>query len=101
MFYLLLIIPHVVALGGLFAFAFYTNTDTPGDEQEDGGDGRDGGQQLPRTPPPAPSGGGLPLSQSSPPRRRLRVGESLAELHPRPPRRDRDPRRPSRTPTSP
>jgi hypothetical protein len=98
MFYLLLVIPHVVALGGLFAFAFYADRGNPG---EGGGasDGNDGGLELPRSPKPGPGGGDLPLPDADQPRRRLHVGEQLADLHPRPARRERDPAPPRRAPT--
>jgi hypothetical protein len=98
MFYLLLIIPHVLALGGLFAYAFYSNVGEAGDDEEWGYGGDDGGQQPPPAPDAGPGGGDLPLPKSSPPRRRLVVGEQLADLHPRPARREHDPVEPQRSP---
>jgi len=103
MFYLLLIVPHLVALGGLFAFAFRAEAGRAGDEEPGGFDGNDGGQQPPLAPQPTPSGGGLPLlpmSQCSPPHRRLHVGERLSELHPPQPRRGVEPNHPQRTPAN-
>jgi hypothetical protein len=99
MFYLLLILPHVLAIGGLLAFALCTASSAPSGEADEGTDGGDGGQRLPPTAPePAPPRGGLPLGDSDPPRRRLRVGEQLSDLHRALPRRDRGPHRPPRTP---
>jgi hypothetical protein len=96
-FYLLLIVPHIVALGGLFAFAAQTR-DGQGSAEDDGeaGGGGDGGTLVPRDPKARPPGGGLPLADGRPPRRRLRVGERLAELYPRRLRRgdERHPPRP-------
>jgi hypothetical protein len=91
-FYLLLIIPHLLALGGLFAFAAMVK---PGREDEEGIDGTDGGGGLepPSDPAPVPPRGGLPLDRAELPPRRLRVGETLADLHPPRPRRDHEPAR--------
>jgi hypothetical protein len=89
-FYLLLVVPHVVALGGLFAWAARVD---PCGVGEDGVDGTDGGGGLepPRKPRPLGPSGGLPLDSGEPPARRLRVGERLADLHPPPSRRDHNP----------
>jgi hypothetical protein len=88
-FYLLLIVPHLLALGGLFAFAAMVN---PGRGTEEGADGSDGGGGLepPLDPAPVPPSGGLPLDRAELPARRLRVGENLADLHPPRPRRDHE-----------
>jgi len=98
MIYLLLIVPHLLALGGLLMFAIRTGATAPG---EDGyGDHGGGGDWPPRRPGPPPGPNGLPLDGAVAPRRRLRVGERLAELHPRRGRRDHDvPRTPRRAPT--
>jgi hypothetical protein len=98
-FYLLLIIPHLVALGGLFAFAAMVQ---PGRGDEEGADGADGGGGLepPLDPAPVAPSGGLPLDQTELPPRRLRVGENLADLHPPRPRRDHEPE-PARIPVKP
>jgi hypothetical protein len=100
-FYLLLIIPHLLALGGLFAFAAMVK---PGRGDEAGADGSDGGGggglEPPLGPAPVRPSGGLPLEQTELPARRLRVGENLADLHPARPRRDHEPepaRRPVRS----
>lgn len=83
MIYLLLILPHVVLIAGLLAFAYCSK----GTAVAEGDDGRSYGYGTddapPRAPGPVPSGGGLPLTDASPPPRRLRVGERLADLHPR------------------
>jgi hypothetical protein len=88
-FYLLLIIPHILALGGLFLFAFNSAL-SDGDGDDESG-WNDGGQAPPEPPAPAPSGGGIPLPVSHPPRRRLRDGERLSDQHLRPRRRDHEP----------
>ena len=95
-FYLLLIIPHLVALGGLFWFAWSVQ---PGRPDEEGADGADdgGGLEPPLEPAPVQPRGGLPLEQTEFPPRRLRVGENLADLHPQRPRRDHEPE-PARIP---
>lgn len=95
-FYLLLVIPHVLALGGLFAWAARVN---PGGA-DDGAEGSDGGGGLetPLDPQPVRPSGGLPLEGGEPPARRLRVGERLADLHPLPPRRDHEPEPSPRVP---
>jgi hypothetical protein len=101
MFYLLLIFPHVLAIGGLLTFALCSAAGGASGEPEEGSDGGGGGLRTPPSEPQSPpSGGGLPLGDAEPPRRRLRVGEQLSELHHPPARREheRDPQRPSRTP---
>jgi hypothetical protein len=98
MIYLLLIIPHILALGGLLAFACHADEAIPREGGYGGADGGDGGHQPPRAPQPEPSRGGLPLSYSTPPRRRLHAGEQLSELHPRPLRREHEPQHPQRAP---
>ena len=72
-FYLLLIIPHLLALGGLFAFAARVD---PGGAHEEGMDGPDGGggTEPPFEPAPVSPTGGLPLDVTDFPPRRLRVG---------------------------
>lgn len=98
MFYLLLILPHVLAIGGLLAFALHSAAGGAGGEQDEGWDGG-GGSRTPPNEPPSPSPrGGLPLCDADPPRRRLRAGERLSELHPRLPRREHERRPPHRTP---
>jgi hypothetical protein len=102
MFYLLLALPHVLGLAGLFAFAYYSNSNSSSDtagETPDGGPGEDGGNQTPpREPPPGPSGGDLPLPDAAAPRRRLPVGGSLSDLHPRRLRRPHEPQQPDQVP---
>jgi hypothetical protein len=99
MFYLLLILPHVLAIGGLLAFALCTASGASTGEADEGTDGGGGGQRLPPSAPqPASPRGGLPLRDAQPPWRRLRVGEQLGDLRQPAPRRDRGPHRPRRTP---
>lgn len=90
-FYLLLIIPHVLALGGLFAIAMQTRDGQSGGEEDHGlGGGGGGGTPTPEGPRTQPPRGGMPLPGGGPPSRRLRVGETLAELYPRRLRRGHD-----------
>jgi hypothetical protein len=100
MFYLLLILPHVLAIGGLLAFALCSSSGACTDRADEGTDGGGGGGQRrpPTAPQPAPPRGGLPLGDAQPPWRRLRVGEQLSELYQPSRRRDRGPHRPPRTP---
>lgn len=90
-FYLLLILPHLLALAGLFAFAAVVKPGRGDAEGADGTDGGDGGLEPPLDPAPISPSGGLPLVQTEAPPRRLRVGETLADLHPARPRRDHEP----------
>jgi hypothetical protein len=98
-FYLLLALPHVLGICALLWIAARagTNSVATGEAPEGGADGG-GGQQPPHTPQPLPPDGGLPLSDAGQPRRRLRVGERLAELYPRRLRRQHEPAPPQRTP---
>lgn len=92
MFYLLLILPHVLAIGGLLGFALHSAAGGANGEPDEGSDGGGGLRPPPSRPrprPPSPSGG-LPLSDADPPRRRLRAGERLSELHPALPRREHE-----------
>jgi hypothetical protein len=101
MLYLLLIIPHLVAFVALLWFG--CRSGFVDDEREDFRDGWDDGPSdaPPSAPRPGPSYGGPPLPDASPPRRRVRVGERLAELYPRRPRREVEPvgPAPERTPS--
>jgi hypothetical protein len=99
MFYLLLIVPHVLALGGLFAIAFRTSAGGSGDDEKGGPGGPPTDPPPPRAPQPVPSGGGLPLEHADHPRHRLPPGERLAEQYPRPVRREHEPPEPRRAPT--
>lgn len=102
MFYLLLIVPHLLALAGLFAWAARVEPGGVSDEEIEGSDGRGGGgPEPPLEPEPVKPSGGLPLiGDAVAPPRRLRVGERLADLHPPPPRRDHEPL-PPRVPVEP
>ncbi len=85
MFYLLLILPHVLALAALLTLAACTAAGGCGGQVADAEEGTDdgGGLRPPPVPPrPLRPRGGLPLPLSGTPRRRLRVGERLRELHP-------------------
>jgi hypothetical protein len=97
MIYLLLIVPHIAMIAGLLAFAYYSHRATL-NEDDDGGTYGTGAEEPPRAPQPLPSGGDLPLSDSTAPRRRLRVGERLFDLHPRRLRREHAPAHPQRKP---
>jgi hypothetical protein len=68
---------------------------TPDEDDEDGG----GNDRTGRTPPRGPRGGGLPLPDAEQARARLRGHESLADTHPRAPRRS--PREPAPRPRVP
>ncbi len=82
MIYLLLIVPHIALIAGLLAFAYYSHRAVVNEDDDGGSYGYRIEQPPPRPPQPLPSGGGLPLSDSTAPRRRLRAGERLLDLHP-------------------
>jgi hypothetical protein len=94
MFYALLILPHLLALIGLALFAYWSSAAEPGDDDQGGWPGRPG-EDPPPGPEPGPGLAGPPLVGAAPPRRRLRVGERLSELHPRRSRREREPQQPT------
>ncbi|MGO9754914.1 MAG: hypothetical protein ACLP22_26240 [Solirubrobacteraceae bacterium] len=91
MIYVLLILPHIAMIAGLLAFAYYSHHAVVHDDDDGSTYGSRGEESPPRAPQPVPSCGGLPLSESAPPRRRLRVGERLSELYPRRLRREHAP----------
>jgi hypothetical protein len=98
-FYILLILPHIAAIGGMLWFAFGTDDPDPPTTGWDDGPGND---PAPTAPDPrcGPSDG-PPLSEAEQPRPRLRPGERLADRTVPPPRRDRHPlpvREPVETP---
>ena len=94
MFYLLLIVPHLLALAGLFAWAARVEPGGVSDEEVEGSDGRGGGgPEPPLEPEPVKPSGGLPLIGDA-------VAERLADLHPPTPRRDHEPV-PPRVPVEP
>ena len=76
MFYLLLIIPHLLAVGGLLFFAYRTDAGQLGGGAHGGSYG-DGSEPTPGGPRPGPSVLGPPLPEATQPRR-LRVGERLS-----------------------
>jgi hypothetical protein len=95
MFYLLLILPHLLALAGLAAFAYYSSATEASDDDSGGWGGvQDAGP--PSGPVPLPPDGMLPPQSGASPRRRLRVGERLSELYPPRPRRQHEPKHPAR-----
>jgi hypothetical protein len=97
MIYVLLIVPHLLALGGLLAFACRSMMAEAG--EDDYGWGEDNqDDQPPLAPEPLAPLTGPPLPHASSPRRRMRVGERLSELHSRRPRREHDPPQPTRPP---
>jgi hypothetical protein len=93
-FYVILVLPHLLAIVGLAAFAFYSGVDGLGEDGDGGSDGIEGGQP-PGGPEPEPLLSGPPLIDATPPRRRMRVGERLSELYPSRRRRDHDPKQPT------
>jgi hypothetical protein len=95
MFYALLILPHIAAIGFLMMFAFRAGEGDRGEEP--GGDWRrDGDQPAPPGPRPDPAPG-PPLPDAIQPRR-LQVGEQLSERVVRRPRREHPPLEPERAP---
>ena len=95
MFYALLILPHIAAIGGLMMFAFRSGANT--NPEPPGGDWpRDDDRPTPPTSRPDP-GTGPPLPDAEQPRR-LHVGERLSERVVRRPRREHPPLEPERTP---
>jgi hypothetical protein len=98
MIYLLLIIPHLVAIAGLLAYAVRSSPFEESNESQDGSFGQDGKPPPPSTPPPTPSPGfpGVPREVS--PRRRIRDARRHSKLHARRPRREHPTRRPNPAP---
>jgi hypothetical protein len=96
-FYLLLIVPHLLALTGLFAWAARVQPGGVSDMEVDGSDGGGGGgggggPEPPLDPAPVKPSDGLPvIGDAVAPARRLRVGERLADRHHPIPRRDHEP----------
>jgi len=89
MLYLLLIIPHLVAIAGLLGYALRCRPLDPSEDSRGGSSGTEGEPKPPPQPPPAPpTVGGPPLEHATPPGRRLRDAERLADLHPRRTRRE-------------
>ena len=95
MFYALLILPHIAAVGGLMMFAFRTGKDER--HEDPGGEWRpDDDRPTPPAPQPGPNAG-PPLPDAEQPRR-LQVGEQLSERVVRRPRREHAPLEPERAP---
>jgi hypothetical protein len=95
MFYALLILPHIAAIGGLMMFAYRSGED--GGREDSGGDWlRDDDRPTPPAPRPEPATG-PPLPDADQPRR-LHVGEQLSERVVRRPRREHPPLEPERAP---
>jgi hypothetical protein len=95
MFYALLILPHLAAIGGLLLFAFRSGNDAG--REDPGSDWRpDDAGPPPPLPRPSP-GTGPPLPDAAQPRR-LRVGEQLSQRAVRPSRREHRPLKPERAP---
>lgn len=94
MFYALLILPHLAAIGGLLTFAFRADGD--GKREPPGDDWRRYDDQPPPAPRPGPVSG-PPLPDADQPRR-LHVGEQLSERVVRRPRREHPPLEPERAP---
>ena len=99
MFYLLLIIPHVAAIGGMLWWAFRTD-DLGGPTYGDNwwGDWTDPDEPRPEPPTGGPSVTGPPLADASQPSPRMRPGEQLSERSLPVPRRDREHPQPQRQP---
>ena len=95
MFYALLILPHLAAIGGLMLFAFRSGED--GTREDPGGDWRrDDDRPTPPALRPGPDTG-PPLPDADQPRR-LHVGQQLSERVVRRPRREHPPLEPERAP---
>ncbi|HEX5193858.1 MAG TPA: hypothetical protein VFW09_13730 [Solirubrobacteraceae bacterium] len=91
MLYLILIIPHLLAIVALLWFGYHSGfVDEDGDEFRDGWDDGHNGSPPP-APQPGPSLGYPPLPDAAPPRRRVRPGEQLSHLYPPLPRREIEP----------
>jgi hypothetical protein len=98
MIYLLLIIPHLVAIAGLLAYALRSSPLDEGQESQ-GGPFRPDGEPTPPSPPqPTPSRGSPPLPREVAPRRRIRGAERHSNLHPRRPRPEHPTRQPNPAP---
>ncbi len=98
MFYLLLIIPHLIALAALLGYALRT---APSDDPAGESAGSDGEPNPPPNPPRLdPPLGGPPLPDAAPSARRLRDAERVCDLRPRPRGRERPdhPPRPAHRP---
>jgi hypothetical protein len=88
MFYLLLIIPHLVALTALLGYAVRSAPREANDEPSGESSGPAGEPKPPPNPPPlAPPAGGPPLPDAAPLGRRLRDPEEIYDLRPRRQRR--------------
>jgi hypothetical protein len=96
MIYLALIVPHVLAIFGLLAYAYRSGAGEDPDEAFGGSDGFFEPSAPPPPPTPSPAMAPLPLPDASPPRRRIRVGGRLSESYPQRPRRTHAPAQPSR-----
>src|ERR1700761_8878948 len=96
MFYALLILPHITAIGALMWFAY--KSDIYGGREDAPDDWR--WEDEPPTPPSPRTdpGTGPPLPDAEQPRPRLQVGEQLSERVVRRPRREHPPLEPERTP---
>ena len=88
MIYVVLIIPHLLAISGLLAFAHRTGVSEVSEDPYGGSDGDHGEQPPPRAPQPGPVIFGLQLANATPPRRRIQPGERLSHVHPRRLRRE-------------
>ena len=95
MFYVLMVIPHLVAIAGLLAYALRS---APVEAGEDGyGDfpGPEGGPEAPVDPSSGPPVDYPVLTDGATPHRRMHVGERLSDLHPRRARREHPAHAPS------
>ena len=96
MFYILLILPHLAAIGGLLWFAFGSGEAEPETDW-----GWDDWPDDPAPVAPGPRNGpanGPPLTEAEQPRPRLRPGEQLADRTVKRPRREEHPAVPERSP---
>lgn len=92
MFYLLLIIPHLVALAALLGYALRAApTEDPGAESSGSEGTPDPPPSRPRLGPP---GDGPPLPDAAPSGRRLRDAEELSDVRPHHRRRREHPGHP-------
>ena len=97
MFYLLLIIPHLVAIAGLLAYALRASPFDESEESQGGSSGSGGRPPLP-SPPPATPSGSSPRVPREVSRRRIRDAEPHSKLHPRRARREHPTRQPNPAP---
>jgi hypothetical protein len=96
MFYVLMVIPHLVAIAGLLVYAFRSAPVDGGEDDYGEFRGPEGGPKAPVDPSPEPPVDFPVLTHVAAPHRRMRGGKRLSDLHPRRTRREHPARTPSR-----